>query len=293
MKFLILSFLIVSFLHGDWQKVVYPLTTEPIDVVIPCCPKDVETLDLCIDKIKEYGANLRRVIVVSKGRLTNKAEWFSEEKFPFSKEMLALEIFRGDRLAAEEFLGSSQTRIGWIYQQFLKLYAPFVIEGLSSNVLILDADAIFIRPVTFLSEKGEPLFSFSKEITQEYLDHASRLLPDFKKVHAGKSGVAHHMLFQRPILEDLFEMIQKHHGVEAWRAIARCISLNDVYNSSMSEYEIYFNFAFLRTNQAILRPLKCMNVISYGLFKVYAKHNWDLITSHSWSRDCPFYLQGR
>lgn len=291
MRLFIFSFLFTALLYGKWEKVVYPLTTEPIDVIIPCCAKDLETLELCIEKIREYGANLRRVIVVSEKRLTNKAEWFSEEKFPFSKEMIALEIFQGDRIGAQEFLDAPETRIGWIYQQFLKLYAPFVIPDLSNNVLVLDADVIFIQPVSFLGKQGEPFFSFSSEVAQEYIDHASRLLPAFERIHPDKSGIAHHMLFQRPILEDLFAVIEKKHGVEVWKALARCIALKDIYSSAMSEYEIYFNFAFLRTDQATLRALRCVNVISYGLFKVYAKHNWDVLTSHSWARKHPFYIQ--
>ena len=46
-------------------------------------------------------------------------------------------MFHGDAEKAREFLASPVTRIGWIYQQLLKLYAPFVIPGISSNVLVL------------------------------------------------------------------------------------------------------------------------------------------------------------
>ncbi|HSX25593.1 MAG TPA: DUF6492 family protein [Chlamydiales bacterium] len=297
MRFLLACLLLVSSLHAKWEKVTYPLTTDPIDVVIPCSPKDLETLELCIDGIKQYGANLRRIIVVSKEKLTDKAEWFDEAKFPFDKEQVALEIFGGDAVAAQEFIDHPKTRIGWIYQQLLKFYTPFVIPDISPNVLILDSDVIFIKPVSFMGEQGEPLFASSREYTQEYMDHANRLLPDFKRVHPARSGVAHHMLFQKPILEDLLQVIKKRHQAEPWKAILRCIDRNVLYASSMSEYEIYFNFAFLRTTQATLRPLRSINIVALRLFSIYSKHHYDFITCHSWARDLPFtfmlYEDGR
>jgi hypothetical protein len=284
MQFFLLSLLSIFFLHASWEKIVYPLGLDPIDVVIPCAAKDTQTLELAIDGIRKYGANIGRIIVISEAPLTLKAEWFDEKLFPFNKESVALEIFEGDERLAEEFTNRSDTRIGWIYQQILKLYASFTIPNLSPNILILDSDAIFMRPVSFLGKGGEPLFAYSKEITHEYLAHAARLLPGFKRAYPEKSGVAHHMLFQKPILEDLFETIRAHHGTEPWKAIVRSIRKEEVNVSSMSEYEIYFNFALLKTDQATLRYLKCTNVVCSFQFEVLSKCDWDLITSHSWSR---------
>ena len=55
-----------------------------IDVVIPAHKKDVDTLELCIESIRKNVKNVRRVIVVSKEKLTEKAEFYCEEDFPFS-----------------------------------------------------------------------------------------------------------------------------------------------------------------------------------------------------------------
>lgn len=291
MRFLLLSLLWFSTTYAGWEKVVYPLTTDPIDVIIPCAPKDLRTLDFCIDGIKKYGANLGRILVISKNPLTNKAEWFDEAKFPFTKEMLALELFQGDRQAAQDFLDHPNTRIGWIYQQLLKLYAPFVIPDLSPNVLVLDADVIFVRPISFLGPCGEPLFASSCEQIQEYFEHAARLLPGFQQALTNRSGVAHHMLFQKSVLTDLLEQMRQYHNTEPWKGILHCISLKNIYSSSFSEYEIYFNFAFLKTDQSILRPLKWTNVSSPSLFMAYGNQTWDFVTSHSWSIVHPYNIQ--
>ena len=49
------------------------------------------------------------------------------------------------------YVSKKEKRIGWYYQQLLKQYAPFVIPKISSNVLILEPDTIFLKQVTFMN----------------------------------------------------------------------------------------------------------------------------------------------
>ena len=281
MRYLFALFLFsLSFLSASLEKIEYSFSSEPIDVVIPCASKDQKTLDICIDGIKKYGQNIRRVIVVSKERLTSKAEWFNEAGFPFTKETLAYEIFKGNSKKAKKFLHRKNSRIGWIFQQFLKLYAPFVIPEISSNVLILDSDVLFIKPTLFMNEKNEPLLNVGNEYHHPYFDQMKKILPDLTKVYEQYSGVTHHMLFQKPVLEDLFSLISNQHSTVPWKAICRAINPKDF--SCLSEYEIYFNFIFLRTNQAHLRPLSFTNTSHLEKTEKYKNLNYSYITSHNY-----------
>lgn len=261
-------------LFADFSQVTYEFSPEPIDVVIPCAPKDTITLEACIEGIRKNSSNIRRVIVISREPLTNQAEWFNELEYPFSVDDLAHEI--GD-------LTRLKTRMGWIFQQFLKLYAPFVIPGISSNVLILDADVIFLNPVKFMNEKGEPFFNVGNEYYEPYFKHAARLLPNLHRVHPGYSGVCHYMLFQRPILKDLFAQISSRHECEPWQALCRCIDVEEPL-SPLSEYEIYFNFALLRTNQSKIRPLKWVNTGGWGKMETYRKQKYIYMACQEWIR---------
>jgi len=63
------------------------------------------------------------------------------------------------------------------------------------------------------------------------------------------------MLFQRPVLEDLFDIIESYHHTDAWIALLRCIDPLEINGASFSEYEIYFNFVFSRSNQMKIRHL--------------------------------------
>ena len=59
--------------HSASLNKQYQFIKEPIDVVIPSVEKDLHTLNLCIEGIRQHGANIRRVIVVSKSKFTNKS----------------------------------------------------------------------------------------------------------------------------------------------------------------------------------------------------------------------------
>ena len=129
------------------------------------------------------------------------------------------------------------------------------------NILALDADTIFLNPVEFIDNDGNALYDVGSEYHQPYFVHASKLIHNhpISKIFPKYSGVCHHMLFQRHTIEDLFDSIYQTHKIEPWKAILKCIDSNRLNDSSFSEYEIYFNFAFARTKQVKIRHLKWKN----------------------------------
>lgn len=265
---------------------LYSFRKEPIDVVIPAIEKDLLTLDLCIDGIRKNGSEIRNIYVISPKALTNKAIWFDEKEFPFSFFDIANAIF-GDEKMATNYLERHDNRIGWIYQQLLKFYAFLVIPNISSNILLLDADTIFLNPVTFINELGEPYFNTGTEYHPPYFVHAKKLLSDFRKVFPEYSGICHHMLVQKCVLEELFACIQSYHHAEPWRAFCHCIesdSSGTIPKSCMSEYEIYFNYIFSKTKQAHLRLLNWLDVDSLENRDQFKKDNYHYLSCHAWMR---------
>src|SRR5436190_474838 len=130
--FLVSFFFIFSPINANVQR--------HIDVVIPCHEKDALTLELSINGVKKNCKNIRRIIVVSKKKLTNNAEWFDEARYPFNRRSILMTIFNNDISKVAQYETAPRNRTGWIYQQLLKLYAPLVIPDISSNVLVVDAD---------------------------------------------------------------------------------------------------------------------------------------------------------
>lgn len=280
-----LLFLLALPLFAALPKVTYNLPTDPIDVVIPCAPKDLETLELCLAGIKKNGQNIRRIIVISKEKLTDNAEWFDERSFPFTQRDIALEIFNQDEIAAQAYLDDPKNRIGWIYQQLLKFYALSVIPLISPNVLLLDSDVVFLRPIDFIASDGRPYFNPAHEYFSCYFEHAARLLPDLRRVYPQYSGVSHHMPIQKPILDDLFQLISTRHQTDPWRALCRCIDHAELFRSPLSEYEIYFNFVLLRTSQATIRPQRWIEISSLQSIPFYERSGFYYVACHTWRRN--------
>lgn len=268
--------------YGRIKTSSFQLLDDPVDVVIVSHPKDKETIELCIDGIKENCSQVRRVIVVSSEPLTEKAEWFDERQYPFSKEDVSLKIGKDNPIQAKEFFEHDHP-VGWYYQQLLKLYAMFVIPDISSNVLVIDADTVFMNPVDFLNHSYGGLFCTSDEpAKQKYIDHAKRLLPSYRRIYPHVYSVCHHMLFQRAILERLFNTVEKIHGTPFWTAFCWCVDLEE---GGASEYELYYNFSLSRTLQVALRKLKWTNSSIIENMSQFKSEGYHFVSFHTYMRD--------
>lgn len=278
-------FLILDLSIGAQEKKKhYELTNDPIDVVIVTHPKDKTTLELCIDGIRRNCSEVRRIIVVSSEKLTDKCEWFDERQFPFTVSDVALAIGKGSQARSESFFRRHYRPAGWYFQQLAKLYSPYVIPGISSNVLVVDSDTIFLNPVTFISETGGGLFCFSRlRAKRRYLSHAEYFLPNYKRVYPNVYSVCHHMLFQKPILDDLFVQVERYHQTSFWKAF--CYSVDGKKRNGASEYEIYYNFALNHTEQVKLRELKWKNSSYLKFINNYKEQGYQFVSFHTYMRE--------
>jgi len=274
MRLILFSILCLANPLAGFEKTLYNLQSDPIDIVIPCCEKDVEVLDLCIHGARRNIASARRIIVVSPKRYTESAEWYDEQGYPFSKEDVACALG----------IDPDHHRLGWYYQQLLKLYAPLAIPDISSNVLILDADTIFLRPVKFLDDENGGLYAYDKRIHTPYFEHMERLLPKFDRAFPQYSGICHHMLFQKEVIAALLSTIEEEHKIDAWIALCQLVDPQHLDHSGMAEYEIYFNFAFHTTEQMVLRPLKFANISKLSTIPYYKQKGYDYVSCHHYMR---------
>ena len=132
-------------------------------------------------------------------------------------------------------------------QQLLKLYAPVTIEGILENVLIMDADLVWMRDVSMFGVRKDkagrsrevPLYSTGVDFHAPYFEHMNRLLPSMNRTMRLKSGVIHHMILNRAVLQQLFMQVQARHRRSFWAVF---VAKGFEVASPCSEYEIYFNF---------------------------------------------------
>jgi hypothetical protein len=251
-----------------------------IDVVIPAHQKDLATLNHCIAGVRRNVANVRRIIVVSKERYSDKAEWFDESLYPFSYQEIS-ELVSGQN-------------VGWNYQQLLKLYAGLVIPNISENVLIVDSDTVFYRKVEFFSESGVALYNLSKDkgldesnFQQTTFRHIAKILPEilqkFPQEFKNISGVCHHMLFQRNIIEDLFKRVESVdvNGDNFYKIFLK----NSENSGGVSEYNLYFYFLIsCRKQDYKIRILKYKNTVKFNPLKERLRRKYDYCSYHSYMR---------
>lgn len=254
-------------------------TMQLIDVVIPAHEKDLLTLEHVIAAVRKNAANIQRIIVVSKEKYTNKAEWFDESLYPFSYQEISNILAGG--------------RVGWHYQQLLKLYACLVIPDISENILILDADTVFYRKVEFFSPEGLPLYNLCKDKDLDKSDfhqtsfrHILKILPDiaqnFPKEFVNVSGVCHHMLFQKKIILDLMARVEQADGSgdEFYKIFLRS------REGSVAEYNLYFYFLIsCRPENYKIRILKYKNTAKFRPWLERLRKKYHYCSYHSYMRE--------
>jgi len=252
----------------------------PLDIVIPVHKKDLQILEYCIDAAKKKIVGARRIIIISKERYTNNAEWFDEALFPFSFSLVA------------DYVGC---HAGWYFQQLLKMYAPLVIPNISENVMILDSDTVFFRRVKMIDEKGRPFYNISKDTNvkrkdfdQRVAKHVGVLLPDiaieklpqeFQKI----SGISHNMIFNGEVMRDLFSRVEKHDG--SGEPFYKIFLKHADNQHSVSEYQIYFNFLLIFYREKIrIRKLRYKNTADINIRKYRRRLKYHYCSFHSYLR---------
>lgn len=254
---------------GGWQgDAVYISSRRALlDVVIPCDEKDASTLEACIQGVRTNVPEVRNVFVVSKRRLSERADWLPEDRYPFSLADV------------ERILPQAGSRAGWYLQQLLKLYAPFALLDPTHRVLVVDADTIFQRRCPMLGSDGRPLYAVGTEYHEPYFAHMRRLLPGLHRV-GPHSGIVHHMILDRTVLGMLFQDVESLHAKPFWQSFLEQVAAHSAPHSGASEYEIYFNYCQWRDpGYGRLRPLAWANVTNAA-----SVYDLDFVAAHSYMR---------
>lgn len=214
------------------------------DLFIPVGPKDFNIVKYTLKN------NLNKIKGVKDVYLFNENHNFNFKNinniesnyFPFTFEYVREKLLK-------------KSRAGWIYQQLVKLYFP-IIQNSSNNVLVMDSDVFFLKKLNFF--KGEkPIFTTSNEFHEPYFLHMNKLHPLLNRA-VDKSGISHHMMFNKNKLEELVHKIENHHKKNFYDIFLDSIDHSE--GASVSEYEIYFHYLYKNyKNDIELRNLHWKN----------------------------------
>jgi len=238
------------------------------DIVIPVGPNDKDIIIKQIEYTKKNVIGYRNIYLIcyDPSIIIDGCITINENIFPFSIETVS--NFHG-----------KLSRNGWYLQQLLKLYAPIVIPGILERCLAIDSDTFFLNPTTFINN-NKCLHNYGTEYNIEYFKHMLRVDEDLVKIDADKSGISHHMMFEKIYVNELINKIEKKHNDKFYNVFLKMVT--DFTGSGASEYEMYFNYMLKNySNKIELRQLKWDNV---STLDEYINSTYDYVSYHWYMR---------
>lgn len=245
------------------------------DIVIPLGPNEIKNIAEQIKYIKKNIIGYNKIYIISYNSkiLIDDCIIIDEDIFPFSKEFICNYFSK---------YSGKKNRNGWYLQQLLKLYAGFYISDILENYLVIDADVFFLKKISFFNN-DKPIFSTGDEYHLPYFEHMKRLDKCFEKIN-NKSGICHHMIFNKNYIKEIFDIVETTHQKPFWQVFIYCVEEHKKYHiiveeSGASEYELYFNYMLKYHNDKIfIRDLKWINVSKNSLQNISDYLDYDYIS---------------
>jgi hypothetical protein len=246
-----------------------------IDFVIPCHPKDFQSLRLCINGLKNITC-VNRVFVISKDDpLIEGVCHISESLYD---EYVTKEKINNIWLEKNPILSY---RTKWIYQQFLKLLSVKIIKDLTHSFVVVDSDTIFLRDVQFNSK----LFYYcrAEEYHKPYLEPIKKLFSIENTI--GFSAICHHMIFNKEKLTTMIEDIENRFVGEFASIVLGILDYRE--GSCFSEWDTYANYMILNFPEMCQqRQLKWHDIsfVPDESHLEYFKEHFDFVSCHAYKR---------
>jgi Family of unknown function (DUF6492) len=252
-----------------------------VDVVIPAHEKDFPVLRTAVRAALRHVSPIRRLHVVSATRFDwpgDRVRWVPEPELP------ALPALPDVRERWAEQNTETASRAPWVYQQLLKLGAGSYIDGLAPHYLVIDADVIFLRPVSFDPESlGRFPYSRAFEYHPPYREAYARLLGS--EPTTGFSLTAHHMLYDRELMAELHAELERRHGVPWYWAYVDAVDKAE--ESSISEMDVYGWWVLEHhPEHGRVRQLNWRDVrVPPGILgRAALAPDFDFVAAHAWYR---------
>ena len=221
---------------------------EPVDVMIPVGPNDVDVAPLAVAGVR---ANLRdpvsRIAIVTPPELVGRLA----AEIPDVGVIDETTILSAEAVASV-VAATPPHRRGWYLQQLVKLAWCLERSGLCTYVV--DADTVLVRAQSMHTARGDVVFA-AQEYHQPYFDHLARLhRGDIPRPLFGTT--VHQMLYRREWLRALVDDIERANPGQRWiESILGAIDPNVL--SSFSEGECYGQWVLRhRRRQILVRPFR-------------------------------------
>lgn len=200
-------------------------------VVIPLAEKDLEVAEYSISSVRRF---LQHPIdrIVSPSQPSSSIEHLCRRQ---QIEYIDERVVLSPSVLNFNYCVGGENCNGWIRQQLLKLSVSSYLDG--ENYLILDADTIFARNLSFF-EGSKQIIWAADDLVEGYHAFTEAMIGAVRR-HP-YSFAAHCMLFQRCFLLELQKTIERRFNINWIEAMLQNIRTETT--AGMSEYELYAHF---------------------------------------------------
>ena len=136
-------------------------------------------------------------------------------------------------------------RVGWYYQQFLKMSFSRICDD--EYYLLWDSDTFPVKPIRLFDENGRPYLDFKTEYHKPYFDTLSRIIPGLGKIFP-HSFIAEHMLIKTIYMQELLNIIESNNDIDGgsfYEKIINSIDISALSESGFSEFETYGTYIYI------------------------------------------------
>jgi len=252
---------------------------KKFDIVSTIHIKDKNRYDKYLKYNKKYIQNVDNFYYISYKNLNlNDSFYISEDIYPFTKQNII------DYL--KDYI--PENRFGWYYQQLLKLYIFRVRNFAYDYVLIFDSDILLLKNLCLFENNTPLLFKRNtgdKKLHEPYLKTLQSIMPNLNYDETD-SGICHLMLFNKKLLNELFDEVESIHKRPLWIVCLDSVInyiKNYSYNGSiLSEYELYYNYIKNMYKYIFIKDFEYIDY-SYNKFDfVLNKNKYIFIADHDY-----------
>lgn len=274
---------------------------QGLDAVMLTVGKDTRVFEKSIVSSLKYLDGVKTFYVITPAakelddklgkELGSRVKWIDEKIFPFDwRNVSDIMIRTVEEKGVYPINGKTQFehtvygRVGWFLQQLLKFYAAKILD--LGDFVLLDSDIVFFKNITLINSttpNADGMLRYNYASSSQYHPSYMATLTKISGVDLYKSpdgvyrsGIVHHMVIVRKVLDHLFEQTEKTYGMPFWQVLLNVSALELTCRaprqgicgggSTLSEYEMYLNYARQKFPDTVnMRPLMWANGPAPGL----------------------------
>ena len=236
-----------------WIKKVKPKLEDKksLNLIIPTIKKDFERVGsniplifrfLPVKSVTVIGPMEVKELVTALAKATGLTIGFVNEADLI--DIKKMKEFFKNRLLKDGYVPGENSRLGWYYQQFLKLeYAKISPD---KYYLTWDADTIPLHNIEFFDEEGKPYFDVKPEYMKTYFNTIGTLFDGMQKC-IEDSFISEHMVFDKDMVLEMTDLIgsKRAYGDTWYEKLISLMKPEDMIRG-FSEFETYGTYVTTR-----------------------------------------------